>query len=136
MKQPWTRVGFPAPSGAYSMSPLPTSFSAPVVSRMIRDSRDEATAKAMRLGILAFIRPVITSEEGRWVAMTRCIPAARPICATRQMDSSTSLAATSIRSASSSMTTTTVGIFFSSWLRPARALNPARSFTPFSENSL
>ena len=26
---------------------------------MIRDSRDEATAKAMRLGILAFIRPVI-----------------------------------------------------------------------------
>ena len=63
-------------------------------------------------------------------------PAARPIWATRQMDSSTSLAATSIRSASSSMTTTTVGIFFSSWLRPARALNPARSFTPFSENSL
>ena len=115
---------------------MPTSFSAPVVSRMIRDSRDEATAKAMRLGILAFIRPVITSEEGRWVAMTRCIPAARPIWATRQMDSSTSLAATSIRSASSSMTTTTVGIFFSSWLRPARALNPARSFTPFSENSL
>ena len=28
------------------------------------------------------------------------------------------------------------GHFFSSWLRPARALNPARSFTPFSENSL
>ena len=93
------------------MSPRPTSFSAPVVSRMMRDSREEATAKAMRLGILAFIRPVITSAEGRWVAMIRCMPAARPIWATRQMDSSTSLAATSIRSASSSMTTTIWGIF-------------------------
>ena len=86
------------------MSPRPTSFSAPVVSRMMRDSRLEATAKAMRLGILAFIRPVITSAEGRWVAMMRCMPEARPIWATRQMDSSTSLAATSIRSASSSPT--------------------------------
>ena len=64
----------------------------------------------MREGILAFINPVITSAEGRWVAMIRCIPAARPIWATRQMDSSTSLAATSIRSASSSMTTTTWGM--------------------------
>ena len=91
------------------MSPLPTSFSAPVLSRMIRDSREEATAKAIREGMLAFIRPVITSAEGRWVAITRCIPAARPIWATRQMDSSTSLAATSIRSASSSMTMTTLG---------------------------
>ena len=31
------------------MSPRPTSFSAPVVSRMMRDSREEATAKAMPL---------------------------------------------------------------------------------------
>ena len=118
------------------MSPLPTSFSAPVVSRMMRDSMELATAKAIRLGMLAFIRPVITSAEGRWVAMTRCIPAARPICATRQMDSSTSLAATSIRSASSSMTTTTVGSFFTSSSVSDRALYPARSFTPFSENIL
>ena len=118
------------------MSPLPTSFSAPVVSRMMRDSSDEATAKAIRLGMLAFIRPVMTSEDGRCVAMTRCMPAARPICATRQMLSSTSLAATSIRSASSSITTTTVGIFFSSSLCSASALKPARSFTPFSEKSL
>ena len=45
------------------------------------------------------------------MAIIRCMPLARPIWATRQMDSSTSLAATSIRSASSSMTTTTWGIF-------------------------
>ena len=88
---------------------------------MMRDSMEEATAKAMRLGMLAFIRPVMTSAEGRWVAMTRCMPAARPICATRQMESSTSLAATSIRSASSSMTTTTEGSFF--------------IFSPFSSGS-
>ena len=64
MKQPCTRVGLASPSGKYSMSPLPTSFSAPVVSRMMRDSREEATAKAMRLGMFAFIRPVMTSAEG------------------------------------------------------------------------
>ena len=104
------------------MSPLPMSFSAPELSRMIRDSREEATAKAMRLGILAFMRPVMTSAEGRWVAMTRWTPAARPIWATRQMDSSTSLAATSIRSASSSMTTTTFGRCSSSSVVLARAL--------------
>ena len=91
------------------MSPLPTSFSAPVVSKMMRDSSEEATAKATREGMLAFMRPVMTLAEGRWVAMTRWTPAARPIWATRQMDSSTSLAATSMRSASSSMTMTTFG---------------------------
>ena len=77
---------------------------------MIREFMAESTAKAIRLGMLAFIRPVITSARGLWVAMTRCIPEARPIWATRQMDSSTSLAATSIRSASSSMTTTIWGM--------------------------
>ena len=124
------------------MSPRPTSFSAPVASRMMRDSSEEATAKAMRLGILAFIRPVMTSADGRWVAMTRCIPAARPICATRQMDSSTSFAATSIRSASSSMTTTTDAIWASSSpsgpFRPdaATALYSSSFFTPSSEKVL
>ena len=120
--------------GAYSISPMPMSFSAPALSRMMRLSSAEDTAKAMRLGILAFIRPVITSAEGRWVAMTRCIPAARPIWATRHMLSSTSFEATSMRSASSSITTTTLGIFgcpFSirCWLYASRFL------TPSSENS-
>ena len=76
----------------------------------MRDSIAEATAKAIREGIFAFIRPVMTSDEGRWVATIRWMPAARPIWATRQIDSSTSLAATSIRSASSSMTTTIWGM--------------------------
>ncbi len=80
---------------------------------MMRDSIAEATANAMRLGMLAFIRPVMTSADGRCVAITRCMPAARPICATRQIDSSTSFAATSIKSANSSMTTTTLGSFLS-----------------------
>ena len=77
----------------------------------MRDSIAEATAKAMRLGILAFIRPVMTSAEGRRVAMTRCMPAARPICATRQIDSSTSSRRHEHQIRQSSMTTTTLGSF-------------------------
>ena len=38
---------------------------------MILDSIAEATANAIREGMLAFIRPVITSAEGRWVAIIR-----------------------------------------------------------------
>ena len=86
---------------------------------MMRDSMAEATAKAILDGMLAFIRPVITSAEGRWVAITKCMPAARPIWATRQMDSSTSLAATSIRSANSSMSTTMAGILSTPSVRAA-----------------
>ena len=102
----------------------------------MRDSRDDATAKATRLGMLAFMRPVMTSEEGRWVAMTRCIPAARPIWATRQMDSSTSFAATSIKSASSSMTTTTLGRVSMPSAVFASRLYSSSFFTPHSENAL
>ena len=49
--------------------------------------------------------PVITSTDGRWVAITRWMPTARAIWAMRQIDSSTSRAATIIRSFSSSTTT-------------------------------
>ena len=77
---------------------------------MMRDSIALETAKAMRLGILAFMRPVMTSAEGLCVAIMRCIPAARPIWATRQMLSSTSFEATNMRSASSSTTMTTCGM--------------------------
>ena len=86
--------------------------------------------------MLAFMRPVMTSAEGRWVAMTRCIPAARPIWATRQMDSSTSLAATSIKSASSSRTTTTLGMGSKPSLAFARRLNSSSFLTPCSEKVL
>ena len=78
---------------------------------MMRDSIADATENAIREGILAFIRPVITSAEGRWVAITKWMPAARPIWAMRQMESSTSLAATIIRSASSSIMTINWGSF-------------------------
>ena len=109
MKQPCTRVGLPAAQGCIEHIALAHQLFRAGGIQNDAGLQAEATAKAMRLGMLAFIRPVITSAEGRWVAITRCMPAARPIWATRQMDSSTSLAATSIRSASSSMTTTMLG---------------------------
>ena len=116
---PWTRVGL-RPMGAKSISPFPTRLSAPCWSRMMRLSRELATESAMRLGILAFMRPVMTSARGLWVATTRCMPAARPIWATRQMDSSTSFAAIIMRSASSSMKMTTWGrMGLSFWRRMA-----------------
>ena len=82
------------------------------------------------------MRPVMTSAEGRWVAMTRCTPAARPIWATRQMDSSTSLAATSIRSANSSMTTTTLGMVSIPSVARASLLYSSSFLTPHSEKVL
>ena len=86
------------------MSPLPISRSAPGWSRITRLSASDDTEKAMRDGMLALITPVITSTDGRWVASTRWIPTARAIWAIRQTDSSTSRAATIMRSLSSSTT--------------------------------
>ncbi len=59
----------------------------------------------MRAGRLALMSPVMTSTDGRCVARIRWMPTARAIWASRQIDSSTSLLATIIRSASSSMRT-------------------------------
>ena len=73
------RTGLFAPTGMNSMSPMPSSFSAPAPSRMVRLSIWLDTAKAMRLGMLALMRPVMTSTLGRWVATMRCIPAARAL---------------------------------------------------------
>ena len=64
-KVPCTRTGLEAPTGRNSMSPLPSSFSAPDASRMVRESIWLETAKAIRLGMLALIRPVMTSTLGR-----------------------------------------------------------------------
>ena len=66
-------------------------------------------AKASRLGTLALMRPVTTSTLGRWVAMTRWMPAARASWVMRTIESSTSRGATIMRSASSSMTTSRYG---------------------------
>ena len=86
------------------MSPWPINFSAPGWSRITRESASVLTENASRLGTFALITPVMTSTEGRWVAITRWIPTARAICAIRQMLASTSRAATIIRSLSSSTT--------------------------------
>ena len=84
---------------------MPTKRSAPGWSRITRLSVRLDTAKARRAGMFALIRPVITLVDGRWVATTRWMPTARAFWAIRQIDSSTSRAATIIRSASSSITT-------------------------------
>ena len=88
-----------------SMSPLPMSRSAPCWSRITRLSVADDTANARRAGTLALITPVMTLTDGRCVAITRWMPTARAIWAMRQIESSTSRAATIIRSASSSITT-------------------------------
>ena len=102
------------------------------MSRIILDSICEATANAILDGIFAFIIPVITFAEGLCVAITRCIPAARAICAIRHIYSSTSFAATSIRSASSSITTTIRYIGSRSGSFLAASLYASISFTPTS----
>ena len=92
------------------MSPRPRSRSAPLPSRMTRESTFDETLKAMRDGRFALMTPVRTSVEGRCVATTRWMPTARAFCARRTTDSSTSFGAIIIRSASSSMTMTISGI--------------------------
>ena len=69
---------------------------------MTRESMLELTAKAMRAGKLALIKPVTTSTLGRCVASTRWMPVARASCARRVISRSASSGATIIRSASSS----------------------------------
>ena len=85
------------------------------MSRIVLESTPDATENAIRDGTFALITPVMTLTDGRWVAMTRWIPAARASCARRQIASSTSLEATIIRSASSSIMITSCGSFFGIW---------------------
>ena len=106
---PWMRWATLDAGPRSSRSPLPTSRSAPGWSRMTRLSVRLDTAKAMRAGMLALMTPVSTLTLGRWVAMTRWMPTARAIWAMRVIESSTSRAATIMRSFSSSTTTTMNG---------------------------
>ena len=76
---------------------------------MVRLSILDVTWKEMRVGKLALMVPVMTSTDGRCVAMMTWMPAARAICARRWTAASISLPATSIRSAISSMMTTMKG---------------------------
>ena len=71
--------------GSSSMSPLPTSFSAPGWSRMTRLSVRLDTAKATRAGMLALMTPVMTLTLGRCVATIRWMPTARAFWAMRVM---------------------------------------------------
>ena len=76
------------------------------MSMMMRLSNLLATMKAMRLGILALMRPVITSMLGLWVASTRWIPTARDMAASLARVDSSSFPVVAMRSANSSMITT------------------------------
>ena len=98
-----------APIGIKRASPWPTSFSAPGVSKITRLSASELVAKERRDGTFALINPVTTSTDGRWVASTKWIPAERANWVIRTTDSSTSFAATIIKSASSSIITSRYG---------------------------
>ncbi len=82
---------------------MPISFSAPGWSRMTRESVSDDVANASLDGTLVLISPVTTSTDGRWVASTRWMPAARAFWVIRTIASSTSRGAVIIRSASSSM---------------------------------
>ena len=85
------------------------SFSAPAWSRMTRESVSEDVANARRDGTLVLMRPVTTSTDGRCVARTRWMPAARAFWVMRTIASSMSRGAVIMRSASSSTTATMYG---------------------------
>jgi hypothetical protein len=53
------------------MSPFPINLSAPLTSRIVRESIFVATWNAILAGKFALITPVITSTEGLWVAITK-----------------------------------------------------------------
>ena len=72
------------------MSPWPSSASAPLWSRITRESVWLETANAIRDGTFALIIPVITSTRGDCVASTKWMPTARAFCARRMIESSTS----------------------------------------------
>src|SRR5699024_11573294 len=70
-KAPWTRIGLERPDGKKSISPRPSSFSAPIESIIVLESVWELTAKAIRDGIFALIIPVMTSTDGLCVAIIK-----------------------------------------------------------------
>ena len=106
---PWARIRCLRPGFRYSMSPLPSSLSAPIESRIVRLSFACATWNAIRAGKLALIVPVMTFTDGRCVARIMWMPTARDNCASRAIWFSISACATSMRSASSSTTITMYG---------------------------
>ena len=119
MNAPWILTGCLDSGLLYSMSPRPRSFSAPVWSMMMRLFVELDTANAICVGMLLLIIPVMTSDDGLWVASIRWIPQNLATAVMRLIDVSSSLPTASIRSANSSMMTMmygslTLASFFSS----------------------
>ena len=122
------RIARDDPIGIKRASPCPTNFSAPGLSKITRLSARELVANERREGTLALINPVTTSTDGRCVANTKWIPAERANCVMRTTDSSTSRAATIIKSASSSMITSKYGYGSTTRSLPGGAMTfPART---------
>src|SRR5713226_8131655 len=67
MYGPCSRMKRDDAGGRKSMSPRPSSCSAPLLSRIVRESVFDETRNEMREGRLALMSPVITSTDGRWV---------------------------------------------------------------------
>ena len=59
------RIGFGCFVDEKSMSPLPSSFSAPAQSMIVRESALLGSVKATRAGMLALMRPVMMFTDGQ-----------------------------------------------------------------------
>ena len=97
--------------GLKSMSPLPKRPSAPLVPKIVMESMYEPTWKAIRVGKLALIIPVMTFVLGLCVARTRWMPTARAFAASMETEFSISpfVFLLLMRSANSSMIITVMG---------------------------
>ena len=62
---PCSLTGLESSDVMNNISPLPSNFSAPLVSNIVLESIKETTEKAILAGTLALIRPVMTLTEGR-----------------------------------------------------------------------
>ena len=105
---PSVRVKVPF-SSSKSESPRPSKSSAPVVFKMVIESVGEETLYDKRVGKFALMTPVITSTDGRCVAIIRWIPEARDFWAKICTCFSTFLS-NRIKSANSSIIQTIYGI--------------------------
>ncbi len=66
---PWRRIGLSA--ALYNMSPRPNNCSAPIPSKMVVESVNDDTLKAILVGMFALIVPLTTSVVGLWVATNK-----------------------------------------------------------------
>ena len=110
MNAPLHPIGFGAPSGSKTWSPLPISFSAPPISRIVRNRSGWRRGTRCGFRTFALMRPVMTSTEGRWVQPIIVMHAAQARAFCRQTAWNPTLEAAIMRSAISSMMMTTYGM--------------------------